>query len=86
MYNKKFKEIPKWVINAPPTPLEEILLNIDCQPGGGGVGFEEKNWKNVTLCHSCWHKLEPDMWTCQEHYKALNPIIPYDELPNLYND
>jgi hypothetical protein len=64
----------------------EPLLNIDCQPGG--VGFEEKNWKNVTLCHSCWHKLEPDMWTCQEHYKALNPIIPYDELPNLnvYND
>jgi hypothetical protein len=60
----------------------EPLLNIDCQPAGVKLG-EGGDWKNVTLCHLCWHKLDPDMWTCQEHYETLNPITPYDKLPNL---
>jgi hypothetical protein len=60
----------------------EPLFNIDWCPAGGVI--EEGDWKNITLCHSCWHRLKPDMWTCQEHYESLNPVTPYDDLPTLY--
>jgi hypothetical protein len=42
MYNKKFKEIPKWVINAPPTPLEEIL--------------QGKRYPHLLVCSGDWRK------------------------------
>lgn len=57
------------------------LFEIDCQPGGTGFGPGE--WKVISLCHACFHRLLPDMWTCQDHYEALNPVTPYGELPNL---
>jgi hypothetical protein len=60
----------------------EPLFDIDCQPGGPG-GMNLRPWKKITLCHSCWHRLKPDMWTCQEHYEARNPVTPYNELPDL---
>lgn len=37
--------------------------------------------KQVTVCHECFHKLEPDMWISQKMWEDLNPVIPFDQLP-----
>lgn len=55
---------------------------IDSQPGDEKPG-NPGEWKRIHLCEACWDRLEPDMWTCQDHYESLNPITPYDALPNL---
>jgi len=33
------------------------------------------------MCRACFDELDPDMWTCEEHWAALKPVIPYDKLP-----
>ena len=60
------------------------LADIECQPGG--VTPSEGDWRVITLCRKCWHHLNPDMWTCQEHYEELNPVTPFNELPILTPD
>lgn len=52
---------------------------IDCQPGDQRTGNPGK-WKRIRLCKGCWRRLNPDMWTCQRHYEALNPKTPYNKL------
>ena len=64
------------VIDDPIAPL----VVMDCSPGGP-EGKTGKTWKIVVVCHECWHKLEPDMWICEENWKSLNPVIPFDKLP-----
>ena len=61
---------------------EESFSPIDCQPGGPG-NLQGRPWKRINLCEECWDRLDPDMWTCQEHYESLNPVTPFNELPNL---
>ncbi len=51
------------------------LMNIDCQ----GTG----DWRVVTVCHSCFHKLDVDMWISERCWQKLNPITPFDLLPKL---
>lgn len=65
--------------------LIEPLFYLDCQPGDAS-GNAPGVWKQITFCHTCFHRLHPDMWTCQEHYEALNPVTPFNELPNLPED
>lgn len=64
---------------------EEIWSWLDCQPGDETM-TQPGEWKRIDLCHPCWDRLNPDMWTCQEHYESLNPVIPYCELPGLPKD
>jgi hypothetical protein len=51
------------------------LLSIDCQ----GTG----DWRVVTVCHACFHKLDVDMWISERCWLALNPITPFQQLPTL---
>ena len=63
----------------------EPLFDLDCQPGDES-GNAHGVWKKITFCHTCFHRLRPDMWTCQEHYEALNPVTLYNDLPDLPED
>ena len=56
------------------------LFEIDCQPSG------KKVWKKVIVCHKCYHALDPDMWISDKCWKRINPITPFEQLPNLYTD
>src|SRR5947208_378125 len=51
----------------------EPFMTIDCQRGG--------DWRVVTICHECFHKLQPDLWINDVGWKSLNPITPFEELP-----
>jgi hypothetical protein len=50
------------------------LMDIECQG---------KDWRVVTVCHSCCHKLGVDMWSTEKCWLSLNPITPFEELPKL---
>lgn len=56
----------------------EPLFAIDCQPTHYG-----EDWRRVTVCHACFHKLGPDMWIAQAHWEALDPKVTFKELPRL---
>jgi hypothetical protein len=51
------------------------LMTIDCQ----GTG----DWRVVTVCHACFHKLDVDMWISEDCWRSLNPITPFEHLPKL---
>lgn len=55
------------------------LQILDAQPGGpAGNGG---TWRIVVMCPRCFDELDPDMWTCEEHWMAMKPVVPYDRLP-----
>jgi len=54
------------------------LLTIDCEPWEG-----KKGWRRVTVCHNCYHKLDPDMWISSRCWEKLKPITPFEKLPVL---
>ena len=56
------------------------LMTLDCQ--GPRVG-DATDWRVVTVCHDCFHKLDPDMWISDRCWSALTPITPFDQLPKL---
>jgi len=58
----------------------EPFMSIDCQ--GPRVG-DVTDWRVVTVCHDCFHKLDADMWISDRCWLALNPITPFDRLPKL---
>jgi hypothetical protein len=51
------------------------LMSIDCQG--------TNDWRVVTVCHHCFHKLDVDMWISERCWVSLNPITPFDQLPKL---
>ncbi len=53
----------------------EPLMAIDCQGAA--------DWRVVTVCHECFHKLEVDMWISERCWQSLNPITPFEKLPTL---
>lgn len=57
----------------------EPLMSIDCQGGPGPVS----DWRVVTVCHGCFHKLDVDMWISERCWLSLNPITPFEQLPRL---
>lgn len=59
------------VDNQPIAPL----MNLECQAG--------TNWRVVTVCHNCFHKLDVDMWISELCWKKLHPMIPFEQLPPL---
>jgi len=53
------------------------LLELDCQSNNG------REFRRVSLCHVCFHKVLPDMWMSQRGWELLNPIIHFNDLPKL---
>lgn len=52
------------------------LLELPCQPRKRGDPF-----RIVTVCHKCFHKLDPDMWIGESCWESLTPIVPFSKLP-----
>ena len=65
------------IIEEPIDPL----MTIDCQ--GPRIG-EVTDWRVVTVCHNCFHKLDVDMWISDHCWQSLNPVTPFEQLPTLY--
>jgi hypothetical protein len=61
-------------------PLPPIFEKYHCQPYEFGKGHQ---WKSVDMCHACFHKLLPDMWIDRRGWEAINPVTPFDQLPDL---
>jgi hypothetical protein len=53
----------------------EPLMTIDCQGN--------KDWRVITVCHECFHKLDVDMWISERCWLTLNPLTPFEQLPKL---
>lgn len=53
------------------SPIEP-LLSLDCQG---------EDWRVVTVCHECFHRLDPDMWISKRCWEALRPLVPFEQLP-----
>jgi hypothetical protein len=34
-------------------------------------------------CHSCHHKVQPDMWMSESEWNSINPIISFNRLPEV---
>jgi len=56
------------------------LMSIDCQ---GPVVEGGTDWRVVTVCHACFHKLDVDMWISGRCWAALTPVTPFEQLPRL---
>jgi hypothetical protein len=57
-------------------PIDPFMV-IDCKPRGNPA----TEWREVTVCHHCFHKLDADMWISDHCWRALNPTVPFEELP-----
>lgn len=58
------------------------FFELDCQDYDFGKG----PFKQVRMCHNCFHKSDPDMWISREGWESLKPIVPFTDLPNLDGD
>ena len=47
-------------------------------------GWDEHSgvWKQVVVCHVCFHKLEPDMWISSNCWATINPKVRFEGLPD----
>jgi len=61
-------------------PIRPLFSDIHCE---GGIGYPS-DWRVVTVCHECFHKLNVDMWISDDCWLSLNPITPFEQLPKLY--
>jgi len=43
-------------------------------------------WRVATVCHQCFHKLDPDMWISESGWSFLNPVTPFAQLPILKSE
>jgi hypothetical protein len=68
------------------------LFTVECQ---GQKDNPDNSWdfRMAVMCHECFHRLETnggiDMWIGQQHWKFLNPVVPFDNLPKIvleYNE
>jgi len=55
-------------------PIDPFMM-IDCQ--------RERDWRVVTVCHECFHRLQPDQWISDLCWKSLNPLRSFEELPKM---
>jgi hypothetical protein len=62
-------------------PIEPFFI-LDCQ---GPIITNDPDgyceFRMVVVCHTCFHKLEPDMWISKGCWEVINPVIPYEKLP-----
>lgn len=52
------------------------FFELDVEPSDGGG-----RWRRCTTCHSCFHRLSPDVWISQRGWESLNPVTPFADLP-----
>ncbi len=52
------------------------LFVIDCQPSRPEDGF-----RAVVVCGECFHRLNPDQWISEESWRALRPLLAFEDLP-----
>src|SRR5271154_5182881 len=62
-------------------PIEPFFV-IDCQgpriPNDPEKYFE---FRMAVVCHTCFHRLSPDMWISKNCWEQINPTVPYGRLP-----
>jgi hypothetical protein len=58
------------------------FMQLDCE-GVDEEGDDSGTVKSVTVCHGCFHRLQPDMWISQRCWESLNPVVPFEELPDV---
>lgn len=59
------------ITDEPVTPL--FVVHCEASP----------RWKAVVVCHECFHELQPDLWIDEKCWDMLDPVIPFDNLPDL---
>ena len=55
------------------------LLALYCAPTNGSPS--DLPGRVVVVCHQCFEKLDPDMWTSKDCWEQLNPVTPFEALP-----
>jgi hypothetical protein len=53
-------------------PIRPVSF-LDCQDG--------RDWREVVVCHECFHRLEPDQWISRRCWETLEPVTPFGALP-----
>ncbi len=68
------------------------LFTVECQ-GQNEDPDNSGDFRMAVMCHDCWHRLETtrgiDMWIGQRCWESLNPITPFEKLPEIvleYNE
>lgn len=54
------------------------LFELECQ-----ANIDHTDFRIVTICHNCFHKVQPDMWMSQGEWESLNPVTNFNDLPKL---
>jgi len=80
-------EVSRWhkedhLTDEPIPPLHVIECQSEYQEPGTGFHI----FKACVICLECHHKLEPDMWICEDNWKRLNPVVPFERLPITKDD
>lgn len=72
------------VLEAYPWPDEDMLcaypveplFPLDCSDWYG-------SWRRCTVCHSCFHRLSPDLWIDRKGWESISPTTAFTDLPLL---
>ncbi len=59
------------------------FLKLDC----AFITPINQDWRVATVCHACYHRINPDGWIDERKWTPLDPITPFEDLPaQPYND
>jgi hypothetical protein len=56
-------------------PIQPLFEDVPCQSN-----TDHSDFRVVTVCHECFHKVQPDMWMSQGEWESLNPITDFSNL------
>jgi len=62
-------------------PVSPLFKDFECQSD-----TDHSDFRLVTICHKCWHRVQPDMWMSQREWESLNPITNFNDLPKSPNN
>jgi hypothetical protein len=60
----------------------EPLLVLDVEPWGE----DPEPWRAAVVCHSCFDRLEPDMWISSNCWHSIGPALEFRGLPELLSE
>lgn len=66
-----YKHDDSLVQNEPIRPL----FDLECQSKS-----DYDDFRIATVCHECFHKLDPDMWIGESCWESLTPVVPFGKL------
>ena len=61
-------------------PIKPLFV-LECQGPRTGEGDAQSEWRAVIVCHTCLHRLQPDLWISEQCWLSLSPLTPYGRLP-----